>query len=178
MKVFTIKHDIENYKFYLQNEHDSLSLKAFSYEGSSLVKNWAPFRVSLFKGKTKAEKLLREDFNASCFDDGLLYVMGDISEALCKSSDSFERLNIITDDERVFYYMNLTKVVSSLVYSDISEIQRMHRNGVYDFNKEVIKNESIFRDGILPSNYFLTERFLDGLKCDIKGVFFKEVGEV
>ncbi len=54
----------------------------------------------------------------------------------------------------------------------------MYRSEKYKFIKDNVLNEMIFRDEILSSNYFVTEKFVDNLKCDIKGIIFKEVGEV
>lgn len=178
MKIYLIKHDVERFKFYLQNEHDPLSVKAFSFEGESLIENWVPFSINLFEGKTKKEKSLREDFNASCFDDGLLYVTPNIAECLCSFTKSFEKLKVLTDNGNEFYYMNLTKKLPSLLYNDKKEIQNMYRTGIYKFDKAIVESELFFRDSILPTNYYFTERFLDKVVCDIKGVYFKEAGEV
>lgn len=178
MKIFSIKQDVDAFKFYLQNENDPLSIKAYSYEGEPLASGWTPFSINLFRGKTKLEKSLREDFNASCFDDGLLFVTEDVAEALCKVTDFFEQLPVITDDGRCFYYMNLTRKIPALFFNDRSEIKDMYRSGVYKFNESIVANENFFRDDILSSNYFVTERFLKEFKYDIKGIYFKEVGEV
>lgn len=88
-----------------------------------MASGWTPFSINLFKGKTKLEKSLREDFNASCFDDGLFFVTEDVAEALCKVTDFFEQLQVITDDGRCFYYMNLTRKIRSLFLNDRSELK-------------------------------------------------------
>ncbi|MFV8855230.1 hypothetical protein ABQ350_27665, partial [Serratia fonticola] len=68
--------------------------------------------------------------------------------------------------------------IPSLIFNDRSEIKDMYRSGVYTFNESIIANETVFRDDILTSNYFVTENFLKEFKYDIKGIYFKEVGEV
>ncbi|MFV8855229.1 hypothetical protein [Serratia fonticola] len=149
-----------------------------SFEGQSLINSWKPFRVNIFDGKTKSERNRREDFNASCFDVGLLYVTPDLAVEIIEITKYAESLKIITDNYRHFNYINITRKIPSLLYNDRNEIKDMYRSEKYKFIKDNVLNEMIFRDEILSSNYFVTEKFVDNLKCDIKGIIFKEVGEV
>lgn len=53
----------------------------------------------------------------------------------------------------------------------------MFRTDEYKFNKSVA-NTFIFRDEILSSNYFVTDRFVDAVHEKFNGVVFKKVGEI
>lgn len=178
MKIFLIEPDTEIYKFYVLDAQDPLTDNILSFDGQTLKNAWKPFRVNIFNGKTKIEKNRREDFNASCFDVGLLYVTPEVSSEIIKTTKYAESLEIITDNHRDFSYINITRKIPSLLYKERDEIKDMYRSEKYKFIKENVINEMIFRDEVLSSNYFLTERFIDNLNCDIRGVIFKEVGEV
>ncbi len=79
MRIFLIEPDAENFKFYVLDAQDPLADNIPSFEGQSLMNSWKPFRVNIYDGKTKSERNRREDFNASCFDVGLLYVTPDLA---------------------------------------------------------------------------------------------------
>ncbi|MBE8598278.1 hypothetical protein [Xenorhabdus sp. BG5] len=178
MKIFILKHNIKEFKFYLQNENDPLAMEAFSFDGKALGKNWKPFSVNLFKVKTKAEKSLREDFNSSCFDIGLLFANNDISQLVTGITTYVEVLPINTDDQRDFYFINVIRKIPALDFKDKSEIMDMYRSGDYKFSKDTIINEMLFRDEVLTSTYFATENFVNKVGEDLKGVYFKYVGNI
>lgn len=67
--------------------------------------------------------------------------------------------------------------IPALHYNNRQELQIMSRTQEYKFNNSI--NEMlIFRDEILPSNYFVTDRFVDIFQNDFRGVIFKKVGEI
>ncbi|MEI2266119.1 hypothetical protein [Erwinia sp. CGal63] len=178
MKVYKIKHDHSKYKFYLQDDKDPLAVKAFSNYGVKLSNDWVPFNVFLFEGKTKKEKELREDINSSCFDDGLLYVSEDVAFNVFNELNEVEILPIHTNNKIDFKYINVINVLPSLKYHSKDELKEMYQTGKYIFDKEVIEQQYIFRDKILSSTYFVTEKFISKFGKKFKGVVFIEVGEV
>ncbi|HFO9213493.1 TPA: hypothetical protein ACHK4M_005031, partial [Escherichia coli] len=107
MNVYLIRHDVDNFKFYLQDESDFFSVAAFDFCGESLFNGWKPYKIELFKGKTKAEKSLKGDFNSSCFSSGLLYVEHSLADVLSRQVNNIELLKVITSDDRDFYYANV-----------------------------------------------------------------------
>ncbi len=177
MNVYLIRHDVDNFKFYLQDESDFFSVAAFDFCGESLFNGWKPYKIELFKGKTKAERLLKGDFNSSCFSSGLLYVEHSLADVLSRQVNNIELLKVITSDDCDFYYANVVGKIPALHYNNRQELQIMSRTQEYKFNNSI--NEMlIFRDEILPSNYFVTDRFVDIFQNDFRGVIFKKVGEI
>lgn len=177
MNVYLIRHDIEKFKFYLQRESDSLSMSAFDFCGKSLSNGWNPYKIDLFEGKTKAEKLLNGSFNSSCFSPGLLYIERSLAGIIPRALENVELLKVITSDNRDFYYVNVLEKIPALHYTSRQELQIMSRAQEYKFNNSVDKM-TIFRDEILYSNYFVTDRFVDIFQNDFHGVIFKKVGEI
>ncbi|WP_261643478.1 hypothetical protein [Erwinia mallotivora] len=178
MKIYKIKQDYSVYKFYLQDDKDPLAAGAFLFNGAELSDKWSPFNISLFKGKTKEEKSLREDFNSSCFDDGLLYVSKEMAFSIFGNIEEVEVLPVRTDNDRDFYYVNVMKKLPSIKYLNKDELKKMFREDRYQFQKDVIGDCCIFRDEVLCSSYFVTEVFVDKYGRDFQGVLFKEVGDV
>lgn len=177
MNVYLIQHDVDHFKFYLQVESDSFSAAAFYFCGESLFNGWEPYKIELFKGKTKAEKSLSGDFNLSCFSPGLLYVEYSLVGILSHQVKNVELLKVITSDNRDFYYANVLGKIPALHYNNRQELQVMSRTQEYKFNKSI--NEMlIFRDEILSSNYFVTDRFVDIFQNNFRGVIFEKVGEI
>lgn len=178
MKIYKIKHDHSRYKFYLQDDKDPLAVKAFSNHGAKLSDGWVPFNVFLFEGKTKQEKELREDINSSCFDDGLLYVSKDLAFNIFNGFNEVEALSIHTDNKKDFKYINVVNILPSLKYHSKDELKEMFRTGKYTFDEKVVNGECIFRDKVLSSTYFVTDKFIKQFGSEFKGVIFVEVGEV
>ncbi|MEX3160885.1 hypothetical protein AB4P42_28420 [Escherichia coli] len=123
------------------------------------------------------ERSLKGDFNSSCFSSGLLYVEHSLADVLSRQVNNIELLKVITSDDRDFYYANVVGKIPALHYNNRQELQIMSRTQEYKFNNSI--NEMlIFRDEILPSNYFVTDRFVDIFQNDFRGVIFKKVGEI
>lgn len=177
MNIYLIRHDVDHFKFYLQDESDSFSVAAFDFCGESLFNGWKPYKIELFKGKTKAEKSLNGDFNSSCFSSGLLYVEHSLTGVLSRQVKNVELLKVIASNERDFYYANVLGKIPALHYDNRQDLQIMSRAQEYKFNKSINKM-LIFRDEILSSNYFVTDRFVDIFQNDFRGVIFKKVGEI
>jgi len=178
MKIYKIQHLHSIYKFYLQDERDSLAIKAFSNDGSTLLDDWKPFHISLFEGKTKKEKSLSEDFNSSCYDDGLLYVSDSISFEVFKGLGEAEILPVLTSDGRDFKYINVINKIPSLKFNSKEELKEMFRSGKYFFDDKSVNGQLIFRDEVLTSTYFVTDAFVSKYGDKFKGISFEEVGEV
>lgn len=110
-----------------------MPIKAFSNDGSKLLDDWEPFHISLFEGETKKEKGLSEDFNSSCYDNGLLYVSDCISFEVFKGLDETEILPVFTSDKRDFNYINVINKIPSLKFNSKEELKEMFRSGKYFF---------------------------------------------
>ena len=177
MHIYLIRHDIDNFKFYLQDDGDPYSVRAFDFCGESLSDEWKPYKVELFEGKTKAEKSLNSDFNSSCFNSGLLYVERYLAKEISCKVANIECLEIVTSDERDFHYINVLDKIPALDYANKQELQIMYRTDGYKFNRSV-ESMVIFRDKVLSSNYFVTDRFVDLFPDKFHGVIFKKVGEI
>ncbi|MGG2073223.1 DUF1629 domain-containing protein [Lysinibacillus irui] len=136
----------------------------------------------MFKEKGKKKDKRFEDFDASCYFDGILIVnvnnnLKEILEA--NYSEKVEILPVNTD-RGPYYYINVTNKIKSIKNVDkmsSDEIMEMVRNNRYVFDLQTVKNESIFRDSKMSSSYFVTDFFINLMNNNqIKGLRYEKVG--
>ncbi|MCM0627269.1 hypothetical protein M5J14_22480 [Lysinibacillus sp. OL1_EC] len=178
MDIYEIKSDYDVFKFFVFKQGSSSNY--LNFEGQKLGDNWIPLEFEIFKEKGKKKDKRFEDFDASCYFDGILIVNNNLKEILeANYSEKVEILPVNTD-RGPYYYINVTNKIKSIKNVDkmsSDEIMEMVRNNRYVFDLQTVKNESIFRDSKMSSSYFVTDFFINLMNNNqIKGLRYEKVG--
>ena len=177
MNIYDLRSDYDNFKFFVFNEDDNYSTDYLNFKGQSLSENWNPLSFVLFKDKRKKRDLRREDFDASCYFEGILIVnekLKSIFETHLKNL--IEILDVKTEIGK-YYFINVVNVIPALKDEEnltVEEIMEMVRKNKYVFDEHLVENQYIFRDKCVPSTYFVSENFVELMKSnDIKGLSYE-----
>lgn len=178
MNIYQVGQDYDKYKFIVFNDDDDSSKRTLEFKGQSLLDDWKSLNLFLSKGKRKDKR--GEDFDASCYFSGRLFVNKRTSILLKeKFEEQIEILPVnVAGIDSDFYFINVRTVLDAINknYSK-DELLKMLRSDNVVFKKENIGSNIIFRDSMFYHSYYCTDEFVEfinqneikGLKFDFEG---------
>ena len=172
MDIFEIAQNYDEFQFIL-NKSDADYIDVLDYEGEK-IKNWKTPTWIIFS-KTKREKKLRLDFNASCYFSGILIIEQYIANKIISDFEvQAQLLPVLTPEfEKNFVFMNLLGSIPT-----IDDTHSYSETNNFTFKKSNIGNKQIFRDSNYSSQYFCTSKFVDWIRENkVNGLRFDKVGE-
>jgi len=178
VNIYEIKSDYEVFKFFVFKPGSTSNY--LNFEGQNLGDNWIPLELEIFEEKGKKKDKRFEDFDASCYFDGILIVNNDLKRIFeANYSEEIEVLPVNTD-RGPYYFINVTNKIISIKNVDkmsSDEIMEMVRNNRYVFDLPIVKKQAIFRDSKMSASYFVTDSFIDLMNNNqIKGLQYEKVG--
>ena len=178
INIYAISQNIDEYKFLTFTAESEDDARYLDFNGQLLKNNWEPLKMEIFKDKRKKKDTRSDDFDASCYYDGILIINDRIKKLFEKNiSNLVEMLPIYINGKNGFYYVNVINKIKSINNYDTlttEEFMEMVRKNKYDFNNNVTKGQIIFRDNDFISKYFITDIFIE-IFGEIKGLKYELV---
>ncbi|MDO4895975.1 MAG: hypothetical protein Q3971_01325 [Moraxella sp.] len=196
MNVYEIKSNFDEFLYLIHETQDDY-IATLDKEGESF-KQWVEPTWVIYYPKTKKErKGKREDFNASCFFNGILLIWEDLAKKMINEFDVTAELLLINTPEikEKFVFVNILggipAITQSFWYSsyELWAAEHMPKSltkpvfpqlqGKFAFDKEILMRNPVFRDKKFNNCYFCTDTFVQWAKAnDIKGLRFENAGIV
>jgi hypothetical protein len=178
INIYEISQNGEEYKFLTFTSESEDDTKYLDFNGQLLKNNWEPLKMEIFKDKRKKKDARSDDFDASCYYDGILIINDKIKKLFEDNIYNLvEILPVNINGNRRFYYVNVINKIKSINnYATLTteEFMEMVRKNKYDFNDKIAKKQIIFRDDDFVSKYFITEKFIE-IFGEIKGLKYELV---
>ena len=173
MNIYEIKSDYDVFNFFVFKQGSKSNY--LNFEGQKLGGSWNPLQLEIFREKGK-----KEDFDASCYFDGILIVNAELKKIFeVNYGEKIEVLPVNTD-RGLYYFINVTNKIKAIKNIDkmtTEEIMEMVRNKCYTFDLQIVKDQGIFRDSKMSANYFVTDSFIRLMNNNrIKGLRYEKIG--
>jgi hypothetical protein len=177
MNIFKIASNYKDFKFLVCSQEEDTNI---DFDGQSLEKTWKPIKFEIFCDKKKKKDNRREDFDASCYYDGILLVNEKTKKIFTeKMSEYVEILPVITDKDS-FFFVNVVNKIDAIKDIDtlpVEAVMEMARNNNYKFDYNQVKEQLIFRDNRMYFHYFVTDKFIHLMQeYEIRGLEYEIVG--
>ncbi len=178
MNIYEIKSDHDVFKFFVFKPGSTSNY--LNFEGQKLGDSWVPLELEIFEEKGKKKDKRFEDFDASCYYDGILIVNNNLKVIFENNFNKKIEVLPVNTDTGQYYYINVMNKIKSIKNVDkmsSDEIMEMVRNNTYIFDIHIVKNQDIFRDTKMSASYFVTESFINLMNNNqIKGLRYEKVG--
>jgi hypothetical protein len=178
MNIYRIRSNYKEFKFFVfSKEEEDTNIE---FDGQSLKEKWRPIKFEIFCDKRKKKDNRREDFDASCYYDGILLVNKKTKDIINERINDYVEILPVITDRGDFFFVNVINKIKSIKDIDrltIDAVMEMERNNNYIFDYNQVKGEMIFRDNQMSFHYFVTENFItlmdehqiNGLKYELAG---------
>jgi len=178
LNIYEIKSDHDVFKFFVFKPGSTSNY--LNFEGQKLGDSWVPLELEIFEEKGKKKDKRFEDFDASCYYDGILIVNNNLKVIFENNFNKKIEVLPVNTDTGQYYYINVMNKIKSIKNVDkmsLDEIMEMVRNNTYIFDIHIVKNQDIFRDTKMSASYFVTESFINLMNNNqIKGLRYEKVG--
>ncbi len=178
MNIYEIKSDHDVFKFFVFKPGSTSNY--LNFEGQKIGDSWVPLELEIFEEKGKKKDKRFEDFDASCYYDGILIVNNNLKVIFENNFNKKIEVLPVNTDTGQYYYINVMNKIKSIKNVDkmsSDEIMEMVRNNTYIFDIHIVKNQDIFRDTKMSASYFVTESFINLMNNNqIKGLRYEKVG--
>jgi len=178
LNIYEIKSDHDVFKFFVFKPGSTSNY--LNFEGQKLGDSWVPLELEIFEEKGKKKDKRFEDFDASCYYDGILIVNNNLKVIFENNFNKKIEVLPVNTDTGQYYYINVMNKIKSIKNVDkmsSDEIMEMVRNNTYIFDIHIVKNQDIFRDTKMSASYFVTESFINLMNNNqIKGLRYEKVG--
>jgi len=74
INIYAISQNIDEYKFLTFTAESEDDARYLDFNGQLLKNNWEPLKMEIFKDKRKKKDTRSDDFDASCYYDGILII--------------------------------------------------------------------------------------------------------
>jgi len=178
LNIYEIKSDHDVFKFFVFKPGSTSNY--LNFEGQKIGDSWVPLELEIFEEKGKKKDKRFEDFDASCYYDGILIVNNNLKVIFENNFNKKIEVLPVNTDTGQYYYINVMNKIKSIKNVDkmsSDEIMEMVRNNTYIFDIHIVKNQDIFRDTKMSASYFVTESFINLMNNNqIKGLRYEKVG--